>query len=152
MQKRKVWKKIGVFVLLLALCTGMIPVQAENVDETDAYAVQPRWSVLRTCIMDCTISDNGIASIYTNALTKQTGQKVKVTAYLTEFDPYTNTYKDYCSISDTGYGNTWVTREYMVPSNPGIYMNKSVIKCYNTDGTLAETLTLYTEDYYYPGR
>lgn len=151
MQKRKLWKKIGVFVLLLSLCMGVMPVQAENIEETDTI-VQPRWSVLRGCIMDCTISDNGIASIYTNAVTKQTGQKVKVTAYLTRYDLYTDSYIDYCSVSDTGYGNTWVTTEYMVPPDAGIYMNKSVIKCYNANGTLAETLTLYTEDYYYPGR
>ena len=148
MKSRKMRNRFGVVVLLVVLCAGMMPAQAK-MKEPDA---EIQWTLLRTCVLDCTISESGIASIYSNATTKKVNQKVKVTATLSEFDPYTNEWIDYCSISYTNYGNALVETNYMIPAHEGIYFNRTTVKTYDENGNLVETIKLETEPEYYPGR
>lgn len=158
LQKKRGWRRMGAVVLLLSLCLGARPVQAEPIEaEEGTVTIRPgpenelQWKALRACIIDCTISSHGKASIYSNAMVKQTSQKVKVTATLTEFDSDNCRWIDHTSISATGYGCALVQTDYWLPSREGLYYNRTNIKTYYADGSLAETEELYTEPQYYGG-
>lgn len=150
MYRRKMWRKIGILVMMLVLCSNIVTARAQDLSGS-ASVYQARWQILQTCVIDCTILSNRIASIYTNAVAAELDNKIKVTATLTRFDATTNTWTDLCSITDTGYGHAMVETDYMIPNEEATYYNRSNIVTYNDDGSVAERIEVYSEGQYFPG-